>query len=87
MLHNLSPMDLELLIKKVVKEVLVEPSKEHLNEKPDELLTRDDACSLLKISKTSLWKWTKKRKIIAYGMGNRVYYKRSELMESLARIN
>ncbi|CAA9203750.1 hypothetical protein FLA105534_04932 [Flavobacterium bizetiae] len=54
---------------------------------PDVLLTRSEACSFLKINMTTLWNWSKKGKIISYGIGNRVYYKKSELLESLVRIN
>lgn len=86
-LHNLAPQDLELLIKKVIKDILGESLEKTHSKEPDELLTREEACSLLKISKTSLWKWTKDGKIKAYGIGNRVYYKRIELIESLIRIN
>lgn len=87
MLHNFSPADLEELIRKVVREQLEEFRKNLGIENPDELLTREEACLLLEISLTSLWKWKKNEKIIAYGIGNRVYYKKSELMESLVRIN
>lgn len=87
MLHNLAPNDLEELIRKVVSEQLEEFRKNNSIEKPDELLTREEACLLLKISLTSLWNWTKKGKLKAYGIGNRVFYKRGELMESLVRIN
>jgi hypothetical protein len=87
MLHNLAPNDLEELIRKVVIEQLEAFRKNTSTENPDELLTRAEACLLLKISLTSLWNWTKKGKIIAYGIGNRVFYKRAELMESLTRIN
>jgi len=87
MLHNLAPNDLEELIRKVVIEQLEAFRKNTSTENQDELLTREDTCLLLKISLTSLWNWTKKGKLKAYGMGNRVYYKRGELMESLTRIN
>lgn len=87
MLHNLTPSDLEELIKKVVCEQLKAFKGNASSENPDELLTREDACLLLKISLTSLWNWTKKGKLKAYGIGNRVYYKRGELIESLVRIN
>ena len=53
----------------------------------NELLTRAEACILLKINMTTLWNWSKKGRIISYGIGNRVYYKRGELMGSLVRIN
>ncbi|WP_236552329.1 helix-turn-helix domain-containing protein [Flavobacterium sp. 9R] len=87
MLHNITPQDLEELITKVIKDQLQEFVKNVPTDNPDELLTREEACDLLKISTTSLWNWTKKGKIIAYGIGNRVLYKKSELMESLVRIN
>ncbi len=44
-----------------------------------EYLTRDDVCSLLKINKTTLWRWMKEKKIPSYGIGNRVYFIRSEV--------
>lgn len=56
-----------------------------INEKKldEELLTREETAKLLKISITTLWHWTKKNKLIAYGIGNRVYYKRGEIMNAL----
>lgn len=87
LLHNLAPSDLEELITRVVKEQLQELVKNVPIENPDELLTRAEASYLLKINITTLHNWTKKGKIIAYGIGNRVYYKRGELMGSLVRIN
>ena len=53
----------------------------------EELLTRKEAANLLKIDSSTLWHWTKKGKLPSYGIGNRVYYKRSEIMESLVRVN
>ena len=87
LLHNLTPSDLEELIRKVVSEQLDEFRKNTSTENPKELLTREEACLLLKISLTSLWNWTKKGKLMAYGIGNRVFYKRGELIQSLVRIN
>lgn len=87
MLHNLTPRDLEELITRVVKEQLQEFVKNVPTENPDELLTRAEACALLKINMTTLWNWSKKGRVISYGIGNRVYYKRGELMGSLIRIN
>lgn len=87
LLHNFSPMDLEELIRKVVNEQLEVFRKNLSTENPDELLSRAEACNLLKVNLTTLWNWSKKGKIIAYGIGNRVYYKRAELLERLVRIN
>jgi hypothetical protein len=87
MLHNLTPADLEELITRVVKDQLQEFKRNVPTENPNELITRAEACTLLKINITTLWNWTKKGNIIAYGIGNRVYYKKGELMQSLIRIN
>jgi len=49
----------------------------------DELLTREEASKFLKINLSTLHHWTKKSKIQSYGIANRRYYKKSELLESL----
>lgn len=51
------------------------------------LLTRDEVCELLSFNKTSLWKHTKSGKLKSYGIGNRVYYKRHEVLEAVKPIN
>ena len=58
-------------------------------EKPTEndILTREQACTFLSCNKTSLWKYTKSGKIKSYGIGNRVFYKRHELIEALKPLN
>jgi len=82
-LQNLNTTDLTQLIKDGVKSEL-EDFKETLNpQNPDELLTRDQTCTFLQINSTTLWHWTNKGKVKAYGIGNRRYYKKSELLESL----
>ena len=52
-----------------------------------ELITRVEVCELLSFNKTSLWKHTKSGKLKSYGIGNRVYYKRSEVLEAVKPIN
>ncbi|MGU3375372.1 helix-turn-helix domain-containing protein [Chryseobacterium sp. OV279] len=49
----------------------------------DELLTRAEVCEMLKIDASTLWHWTNQGKIKAYGIANRRYYKKSEILDSL----
>ena len=49
----------------------------------EDLMTREDTCKFLQIDPSTLWDWTKKGKILAYGIGNRRYYKRTELLRCL----
>lgn len=67
------------LLEKLEQRIIV------LNEKKadEELLTREETAKLLKVSITTLWHWTKASKLIAYGIGNRVYYKKKEVMDAL----
>ena len=82
-LQNLNTTDLTQLIKDGVKSQL-ENFKETLNtHNPDMLLTRDQTCKFLQIDSSTLWAWTNKGKVKAYGIGNRRYYKKAELLESL----
>ena len=52
-----------------------------------ELITRDEVCEMLSINKTSLWKHTKSGKLKSYGIGNRVLYKRNEVILAVKPIN
>ena len=81
----LSKKELEDLIEKSLKEVIKNNPQ---NIPPDqELLTRDEACKLLKVDLSTLWRWTNQGKITSYGIGSRRFYKKEELMNSLVKLN
>lgn len=46
---------------------------------PNEYLTRNELAEMLKCDLSTIHNWTKKGKLIPYGLGNRVYYKRAEV--------
>jgi hypothetical protein len=79
-----TPEELAELIIKGVKSQLEDFKKEFSSQNANEdLLTRKEACEFLKIDSSTLWAWTNKGKVFSYGIANRRYYKRSELLESL----
>tara|TARA_R100000935_G_scaffold21876_4_gene40475 strand:- start:22469 stop:22750 length:282 start_codon:yes stop_codon:yes gene_type:complete len=79
-----TPQQLSELINEGVKNQLLELQKNLNSQKAnDDLLTRDETCKFLSIDSSTLWAWTNKGKVKAYGLGNRRYYKRSELLECL----
>ena len=55
-------------------------------KEPEELLTRSETSSLLKVNLSTLWNWTKNGRLKSYGIGNRVYYKRHEVMQSIINL-
>lgn len=66
---------------------LLQPQNIALLEPLNEYIKRDEACELLSINLSSLWKHTKSGKLKSYGIGNRVLYKRAEVLEAVKPIN
>jgi hypothetical protein len=78
-----SPEQLAKLISDGIKEQLDDFSKSLNPQNQDVLLTRTQTCEFLQIDSSTLWAWTNKGKVIAYGIANRRYYKKAELLECL----
>ena len=80
----LNGITLEQLAEAVVKlqqQPIAPPQPEN------EFITRDEVCALLNFNKTSLWKHTKSGKLKSYGIGNRVLYRKNEVLEAVKPIN
>lgn len=77
---------LEALVKLINEGVKsqLEDFKKNLNTNdPDILLTRAEACEFLKIEQTTLYFWVKSGKVPCYGIANRRFFKKSDLLNSL----
>lgn len=84
LLHEVQPNQLAEIVSDNVKKQLLELKNELLNKNAnDELLTRKQACGLLQIEQTTLYHWVKAGKIPCYGIANRRYFKRSEIISAL----
>ena len=84
-LIEITPQELsEMIAKEVVKAISTHLEKP--KEEGEELLTIKETCEFLKVSNVTLWKWTGKGLIKAYGISNRRYYKKSELMNRLIKL-
>lgn len=56
-------------------------------EPSNDLLNRNEVCELLNFNKTTLWKHTRSGRLKSYGIGNRVLYKKAEVLEAVKPIN
>lgn len=83
LLQNVSPKQFKELITNVFRSQLEDFKNNLSTYNPDELLTREQTCELLQINSSTLFHWTNKGKVKAYGIGNRRYYKKAELLECL----
>jgi hypothetical protein len=86
LLQNVSPEVLTELIKEGVKSQLNDFKKDLQTHNPDELFTREQTCEFLQIDSSTLWHWTNKGKVVAYGIGKRRYYKKTELLQCLKQL-
>ena len=82
LLIHCTESELKILIEKSVKNIL---SSINTSGNQQKLLTRAEICKELHISKATLWRWSKEEKIPSYKIGNRVYYKKEEVAQSLIK--
>lgn len=54
-------------------------------KEPSDLIKAKEAGMLLQVSKVTLYNWMKEGKITGYYLGSRLYFKKSELVESLSK--
>lgn len=80
---QVTPEQLQQAIIDGVKEQLEELKKNFQPKEPTEFLTRNEVKDMLKVDLTTIWNYTNKGKLKAYGIGNRVYYKRNEVEAAL----
>lgn len=73
-------------VKAQLKELLQQPSGQLVQE-GKEFLTRKETAELFNISLVTLHSWSNNGTLKPYRMGNRTYFKRSELMETLFSSN
>ncbi len=87
MVHNIDAHQFQELLKETVKAELQELKTSLKEESQDELLTREETYQFLKIDSSTLWDWTRKGKLMVYGIGNRKYYKKREVLDCLTKLN
>lgn len=77
------------IIREEVKKGLIEWAQwfeaRIINE--DKIYTREEAIQFLRISPSTLTRWTKEGKIKAVGIGDRVYYRHIDILGALVAIN
>jgi len=83
---QVTPEDLASLIQESVKQSLPDfPIQKNSDQK--EILTRSETAHLFSISLVCLHDWIKKEILKPYKVGNKTYFKRSEIMEVLSSSN
>ncbi|MCB0743557.1 MAG: helix-turn-helix domain-containing protein [Ignavibacteriae bacterium] len=82
-----SPTALANLIDEKIKAQLLELKQNFQPREPDEFMSRNETAELLKISLTALHDWMNKGILKPYKMGNKTYFSRKEVTETLFNSN
>lgn len=69
-----------------LKDEVSQLRKTNPNSSKDELMTRQEVANYLKIDLSTLHHWTKKGKLTRYGLGKRIYFKRTEIEQALVEL-
>lgn len=86
-IENTNTTDFKNEILNGVSDVLKNFATTLTSNDKDLLLTREETAKMLSVSLVTLWDWTKKDIIPAYRIGNKVRYKKSELLNALQKSN
>lgn len=83
---GISPEQQLTAISNDFKKQLEELKKSFQPKTAEELLSRKETATLLKINLSSLYGWTKKGLLKSYQISGKVYYKRSEVESALIEL-
>lgn len=73
-------------LKNILDEVISEHLKDVKKEQPDQLFTRKELAERLSISLPTLHKYSQQGILISYKIGNRIYYRWSEVLKAAIQI-
>lgn len=82
-----TPEQLQAQINEGVKQQLQEFLETYKPQQPNDYLTRSEVAKMLSVNLSTLFNWAKNGKLTPLGIGNRVYYRRSDIEKSLIPLN
>jgi excisionase family DNA binding protein len=87
LLKEVTPQQLTETILNGVKRQITDLKKDFTPRQPDDFLTRMETAKLLKISLTTVHEWANIKILKAYKVGNRTYFSRKEIENTLFSSN
>lgn len=86
-LIEVTPQQLQEEILKGITKQLSELAKLFNVKTEEEYLTREETAKLLKVDLSTLWHWKSKGILVPFGIGNRVYYKRTDIDKAMVKLH
>ena len=85
-LHNVSPEQITALFEEL-KNQLAELKQNFEPKTPAEYLTRSEVAKMLSCDLSTIHNWCKKGKLKPMGIGNRVYFLRSDVENAIKKLS
>ena len=88
-LIQIENINVEDFTNEIIKGVMtaLKGSESYSQNNSEIILSREEAAKLLSISLVTLWDLTRKDKIAAFRIGNKVRYKKSDVLKALTQKN
>ena len=80
---EVTPEQLQKQIQEGLEKKLNQFLENYKPKQPNDYLTRNEVAELLKVDLSTIHNWCKKGKLKPFGIGNRVYFLRSQIEESM----
>lgn len=64
---------------------LIQTRQNPIPDPSEDLITPKEACELLKCTSVTLWRYQKKGRVTAFGIGGKKFFKRSQLLQSIVK--
>jgi len=84
-IHDVTPDEIANLFQGLQKQ-LTDLKMNFEPKKPTEFLTRNEVAELLKVDLSTIHNWCKQNKLTPFGIGNRIYFKRSDIENTLVNL-
>lgn len=81
-----TPEKLQESILKGIKSQLEKLKEEYQPKEPEEYLSRAEVAKMLKVDISTIHNWSKSGRLKRYGIGNRVYFKRSDIERAIVQL-
>jgi len=83
---NTTPEDFKKELGEIIDSKLKQFHQHFQPKEPEEYIPRKELALRLSISEATLWRYTKNGTFTAYGIGKRVFYKLSEVNDSICEL-
>ena len=73
------------LIQSMIRNEFVKFNSKDTKSPIEELMTIEETCEFLHVSKVTIHKWKKKKLIFSHRIGRKIYFKKQELMTAITQ--